>query len=184
MIKFIKEFIKSPRNIGAVAPSSKYLAEKILREIDFKQCRCIVEYGPGTGIFTEKIAGRKGNNTLFILIEQNLDFYNYLKETYKSNDTIKVINGSAEDIVYYLKSCGIQQADYIVSGLPFKVFDDELTRNILAATKRALSSKGRFIAFQYTNAMIDEFSEFFSITTKKRVLMNIPPAYVLSCQEE
>ncbi|MEF9952134.1 MAG: rRNA adenine N-6-methyltransferase family protein [Clostridium sp.] len=184
MLKFIKQFIKNPKGIGAVAPSSKYLAEKILKEIDFKSCRCIVEYGPGTGVFTEKIAARKGEDTIFIVIEQNQDFYNNLRDVYESNNTIKIINGSAVDINSYLNDYGFDYADYIVSGLPFTALGEELTNNILQETVVALRKKGKFIAFQYTNAMADEFKMFFKTRIKKRVLMNIPPAYVLSCKEE
>lgn len=184
MIKFIKEFIKNPKCIGAVAPSSKYLAEKILSEIDFKSCKCIVEYGPGTGVFTEKIAARKCEDTIFIVIEQNKDFYINLKNLYESNHNVKVINGSAEDIKYYLNIYGLDFADYIVSGLPFTSLDDSVSRNILSETRNALCSKGKFIAFQYSSIMEKEFKTFFKRTIRKRVLMNIPPAYVLSCQEE
>lgn len=51
---FLLEYIKNPRYIGAVAPSGKQLASKMISEIDFEKAKCIIEYGPGTGAFTEK----------------------------------------------------------------------------------------------------------------------------------
>lgn len=58
MSQFLSELIKNPRFIRAVAPSSQSLAEKMIEKIDFKQILCIIEYGPGTGFFTEKLIVR------------------------------------------------------------------------------------------------------------------------------
>jgi phospholipid N-methyltransferase len=71
MIKFFKEFIKNPKDIGALLPSSSYLAEGILKEIEFDICDCIIELGAGTGIFTEKIISRKKEETMFLVFEKN-----------------------------------------------------------------------------------------------------------------
>ena len=62
-MSFILEYIKHPRKIGAVAPSSRCLSRKMMKPIDFSSAEVIVEYGPGTGSFTsELIAGRKPNS--------------------------------------------------------------------------------------------------------------------------
>lgn len=45
-LNFLKEYIKSPRTIGAVAPSSENLAKKMIESINFESAECIVEYGP------------------------------------------------------------------------------------------------------------------------------------------
>jgi phospholipid N-methyltransferase len=50
---FLKQYIKNPRMIGAVLPSSRNLARKMIEDIDFEKAECIVEYGPGTGVFTK-----------------------------------------------------------------------------------------------------------------------------------
>lgn len=44
-VKFLAEYIKHPRTIGAVTPSSKYLAQKMIENIDFEHCTAIAEYG-------------------------------------------------------------------------------------------------------------------------------------------
>ena len=68
---FILEYIKNPKAIGAIAPSSSYLANKMVESINFKNAKCIVEYEPGTGVFTEKILSRISEDTIVILIEIN-----------------------------------------------------------------------------------------------------------------
>ena len=51
---FFLEYLRHPSTIGAVAPSSRWLARKMIEAIRFNRCKCIVEYGPGTGAFTNE----------------------------------------------------------------------------------------------------------------------------------
>ena len=52
---FLRQFVQSPRTVGAVLPSSPALARAMLAPIDFASARTIVEFGPGTGAFTREI---------------------------------------------------------------------------------------------------------------------------------
>ena len=47
MWKFLREYIKTPDTIGAIAPSSRHLAAAMTAWIDFDKAKCIVEYGAG-----------------------------------------------------------------------------------------------------------------------------------------
>ncbi len=67
-MSFLAEYLKHPFTIGAVAPSSKYLAKKMLRNVTFNQARVIIEYGLGTGVFTEEIIKRKKPETVFLTL--------------------------------------------------------------------------------------------------------------------
>ena len=57
-ILFFSAFLRYPKEIGSVIPSSKYLKEGIIKNIDFKNARYIAEYGPGTGCITVEILKR------------------------------------------------------------------------------------------------------------------------------
>lgn len=67
-MSFFLEYLKHPAKIGAIAPSGKWLAKKMVECVDFSACSCIVEYGPGTGVFTDEIIKRKRRDTTFLLI--------------------------------------------------------------------------------------------------------------------
>lgn len=82
MFKFIKEFIKSPKYIGAISPSSKFLANKMIENIEFEKCNCIIEYGAGTGVFTKEVILRKEESTIFLVFEKNKKFADMLKSKY------------------------------------------------------------------------------------------------------
>ncbi len=53
MFKFLRQYVMHPRSVGAIAPSGKNLALKMMEPIDFNNAKVIVEYGPGTGSFTK-----------------------------------------------------------------------------------------------------------------------------------
>ncbi len=50
--------------------------------IDFNKAKCIVELGPGTGVFTKEIMKRKKKETIFLLIEINEVFCKELKRKF------------------------------------------------------------------------------------------------------
>ncbi|WP_062353011.1 class I SAM-dependent methyltransferase [Bacillus kwashiorkori] len=186
MLNFLKEFMKNPQFIGAVAPSSKYLAEKMIENIDFSKCECIIEYGAGTGIFTEKLIARKREDTLLLVFENNKGFYQQLMKDYRHKRNVKIINDSAENTLKYFKKYSATRVDYIVSGLPFATLPLDISERILENTKEILTSQGEFIAFQYTLIKINFLKSYFNEIKWKKVMWNIPPAYVLNCkvQEE
>lgn len=179
---FIKQYLKNPRTVGAVAPSSEKLAYKMVEDINFSNASCIVEYGPGTGVFTEKILNKKKDSTIFIAIEYNEDFYQILNDKYHNENNFILINGSAENLKEYLKKYNIDKVDYIVSGLPFASLPDAMSRRILTVTREILKDKGEFITFQYTLFKMKLFRSYFGDIKRKKVLVNFPPAYVLKCK--
>ncbi|AJA47677.1 phospholipid N-methyltransferase [Clostridium pasteurianum DSM 525 = ATCC 6013] len=178
---FLKQYITKPRTVGAVLPSSKYLATKMIENVDFNYSSCIVEYGPGTGVFTERILKKRKKNTMVFLFETNKNFYNLIKEKYRDEPNFYIINNSAEYIGKYLKKYGICKADYIVSGLPFASLPNNISSNILTETEKYLNKHGKFITFQYTLLKKNFIEKYFNEIHIKRELRNVPPAYVLCC---
>ncbi|WP_238918648.1 rRNA adenine N-6-methyltransferase family protein [Clostridium sp. YIM B02555] len=181
-MKFLIEYIKSPRSIGAVAPSSQKLAEKMVNSVNFENSECIVEYGAGTGVFTEKLIARKKEDTLLIVFENNREFYNILLNKYKNKKKVWIINDGAENINKYINKLGIEQVDYIVSGLPFTSLHKNISDIILNNTRDILKSDGEFITFQYSLVKNRLFKSYFKSIKITKIRLNLPPAYVLSCR--
>jgi Phospholipid N-methyltransferase len=182
LIKFLVEYLRSPRTVGAIAPSSERLAVKMVRDIDFKSAKCIVEYGPGTGVFTDKLVERKKKDTLLILLEYNKEFCKQLEERYNQYDNVIIINDSAENVDKYLVEYNIKKVDYVVSGLPFASLPKDVSNKILNKTRTILKKDGLFITFQYTLLKKEFIAGYFKEIEMERVVLNVPPAYVLKCQ--
>lgn len=181
ILSFLKQYITKPRTVGAILPSSKYLASRMIENIDFNTARYIVEYGPGTGVFSEKMIKRRNRETIMLLFESNEDFYTMLKEKYKSEPNVYIINDSAEYVGKYLKKYGVPYIDYIISGLPFASLPNDVSSNILKETQKYLNEDGKFITFQYTLLKKDFIKKYFNEVSIKKEVRNVPPAYVLYC---
>lgn len=177
-MNFLLEFIKHPRKIGAIAPSGKALAEKMMQPIDFETAEVIVEFGPGTGAFTEELIRRREDDTELILIEQNEIFCRELLKKFAGEPNFHIVHGKAERVRKYLEKYGFSGADYIVSGLPFTSLPEETSDRILKAAGRAIGTDGSFITFQYSLVKKKFFEKYFEISQCLREIKNLPPAYV------
>jgi len=182
-LSFIKQYITKPRTVGAVLPSSKYLADKMTQDINFQGAKCIVEYGAGTGVFTDNLINKRQPDTVIIIFENNSDFYNVLCEKYSHESNLYVVNDSAEHIGRYLHKHGFESADYIISGLPFASLPPTISSKIMEQTKKYLKPGGSFITFQYTMLKKEFIGQYFQEIAIERELRNVPPAYVFCCKQ-
>ncbi len=181
MITFFNEFAKHPRNTGAIAPSTKGLARKMMDTINFNKAKTIVELGPGTGVFTRELLKQKKKDTLLILIEINETFSKKLQQEYANNPSVRVIQGSAENIKKYIEGLKTAEIDYVLSGLPFTSLPGDVSKRILQNVRDSLTREGKFITFQYSLVKKTFIQAFFPSIAAKKVWLNFPPAYVLSC---
>lgn len=181
---FLQQYLKHPRNVGALLPSSSYLAEKMVSDPAFRSARLIVEYGPGTGVFTKKILENRNPDATVLVIENNLEFYSLLKEKYKNEENLIIVNGSAEKVDFYIEWHGLGKIDFVISGLPFASLPEPVSHAILNNTRKLLGSDGHFITFQYTMLKKAYIEQFFKNIDIKREYRNFPPAYVMSCSND
>lgn len=181
--KFLKEFLKERKEVGAVAPSSKYLCRKICNPIDFENTSVIVELGPGTGVVTRELISNMKEGTKLFIFETNESFYHTLKEELKAHENIHLFNTSAENIVREIENYDIQPegVDAVVSSLPLAVIPKEIVHAIIENSKFALKKGGKYIQFQYSlNALKLLKSEFTEVKINFTP-MNVPPAFVYTC---
>ena len=120
---FIKQFWKDRQMVGAVSPSTRFLGEKMVENVDFENARLIIELGPGTGVFTDIIIDRMHPEAKLLTFELNDNFYESLNA--RINDPrVEVLHDSAEFIDKYLKDN--EKVDAVVSSLPLMVFPEKV----------------------------------------------------------
>ncbi|MBI3889523.1 methyltransferase domain-containing protein [Candidatus Saccharibacteria bacterium] len=181
--RFFTQYIRNIRTIGAVAPSSRFLAQKMVQPIDFSAAKLIVQFGPGTGSFTDVLLHERHKNTSLVLIEFNTTFYETLVRQYGHEKNVYVYHGTAEDVDGILRQFGLAaKVDYIVSGLPFASLPIKQSQAILQRAQAVLKPEGKFITFQYTLLKKGFLAAYFDEITVSREWRNIPPAYVLTCR--
>lgn len=174
-ILFLQQFIRHPRMVGSVIPTSDIAIQALLDPVDWSSARCIVEYGPGTGVFTRKILEKLGPDARLIAIDTNAKFIQHLRENIPDRRLI-CVEGSAADVETILRSNGIEAADYIVSGLPFSTLPPEVADEIAAATARAIRVGGMFLVYQYSRFVLSRLKRNFAKVEHSIVWRCFPPA--------
>lgn len=165
-----------------MTPSSRFLAAKMLNHIPIKEAKVVVELGPGTGVFTEKILKMLGQNTQFIVIELNDDFFISLQNKLH-HPNLHLRHGSADQIGKYLKELGFEKADLIISSLPLANFPSELRKNVIETAKNCLDDKGKFVQFQYSLQSLKTLKRNFHSVKVDFTAFNLPPAFVYTCSK-
>jgi phospholipid N-methyltransferase len=177
---FARNFLKHPRMLGSVIPSSRFLINGLLKHIEWKRARVIVEYGPGVGTITTEILKRLDRDGKLIVFETNGDFVEFLEATLQ-DPRVHIVHGSAERVDTVLAELGLSGADYVISGIPFSVMPPEVRVNILRTTHSVLDPRGRFLVYQFSPAVSPHLSEVFSEVRKGFEPFNILPAWLFFC---
>jgi phospholipid N-methyltransferase len=181
---FWVQALSRPRETGAILPSSGKLAELITDAAELGSSGLVVELGPGTGVFTEKILRKIPAGCRYIAIEINPVF---AAATNKRFPKAEVVMGSAVDLGKILAARGHKHCDAVISGLPWATMDAARQDGILSAVRDSLAPNGRFVTFAYLHGLLlpagRRFarrlkSSFGTVEKTKVVWTNFPPAFV------
>jgi phosphatidylethanolamine/phosphatidyl-N-methylethanolamine N-methyltransferase len=178
---FIKQFFKEKKTVGAVSPSSRYLLKKMLKNIDFENSKVIVEFGPGTGVFTKELLKQKNEDCILIVIELNDVFYEQIEKEFSGINNVILRKDSAENLDAILEELGLEKVDTIVSSLPLAVIPKTIVDKILLVSKASLRPNGQFIQFQYSLTSKRKLEKYFDSIKVTFTARNIPPAFVYTC---
>ena len=169
--------------IGWMFPSSPFVVEEVLKQVDFENARVIVEFGPGLGTFTHDILQRMRPDATLVAFETNNEFCKYLSETIK-DPRLHLLHESAAEIGTALKRLGLPQADYVISGIPFKTLPEELRGDIVRKTHAALRPKGQFLVYQLSSVVRPYLESVFGRVQQDFELLNIPPGRLFYCARQ
>lgn len=181
---FLKRFLSSPKRVGGLFPSSRYLAKKMIRQLDIDSCPNVAELGVGTGSLTRLIFKYKNPFTKMYLFERDPIFLNFLNKKYKyaENCNVETFEDAFKIRDVFDAKDGINP-DLIVSGLPFTNFEVNRRRKFLKDIYETLPPDGLFIAYQYSLGIYKELKDMYSQVEIDFVLLNIPPAIVYRCRK-
>lgn len=181
LLLFASNFLKHPRMLGSLIPSSRFLIEEVLQAVDWANARVIVEYGPGVGTFTAELLRRMRPDASLIAIETNTDFVRYLRSS-MHDPRLQIVQESALRTDKVLRDLGHVKADYVISGVPLGSMPPELRRGILNTTHSVLDPRGRFLVYQFTTRVLPDLQRIFRLVERRFEPLNILPAQVFFCQ--
>ncbi|MEC9475566.1 MAG: rRNA adenine N-6-methyltransferase family protein [Planctomycetota bacterium] len=187
-LNFLREYISQPDSIGAIAPSGRVLASRMLDGIHLEESAVVVELGPGSGAFTARIIDRISPGARFLAIEKNPTFVHELRQHFSD---VEIIEGSASSLNSILAEKGIEEVNTVVSGLPWASFPDQLQEQILVAISQVLAGGGHFVTFAYggihlfprARAFRQRLDRLFSDVKRTPLAWsNLPPAFAYHCR--
>ncbi len=189
VLSFAKRFLAHPDQVGAIAATSRAVAEVVCAAAHVNESKAVVELGPGDGAITGTVLDHLNPEAKFFAIEISSEFCEAMAIRFPG---VKVYNDSAEHIGKYLAENELDHCDAVVSGLPWASFPHELQVSLLDALYDAMAPGARFTTYTYLfspylkkgrrfRAMLEE--RFGEITATPLVWANVPPAFVYVAQK-
>lgn len=173
---FFEGFLEHPVMVGSIIPSSRFTIARMLKPVNWDECKVFVEYGPGVGTFCRPVLDRLPRDGQLIVIDTNPLFIDYLRKTITDSRFVAVL-GSAADVEDIVRGFGHDHADYVLSGLPFTTLPDGVGPAIAAATHRVLRPGGAFLVYQFTAKARDFMAVHFN-----RIDADYEPLNILPCK--
>ncbi len=181
-LKFFRAFLRSPRQIGSVIPTSSVVIGYLMDRIEWNRADLVVEYGPGLGTITRPMLARLRPDARMIVIDMNPDFVAHLRRTI-NDPRLMAVHGSAADVEAILMSqAGGSRADYVVSGLPFSTLPEGVGAAIMRATRAALRDDGAFLIYQYSRLVLPLLRPCFGEIEEGMIWRNIPPCRIFTAR--
>lgn len=181
ILLFGRNFIKHPKMLGSLVPSSRFLVNKVLSEVDWSRARVLLEYGPGVGTFTTEILRRMRPDAVLVAMETNADFVRFLRGRVR-DDRLHVVHGSAADADAALARLNLRQADYVISGIPYTTMPAQVRETILRKTHAVLHPTGAFLVYQFTRTVLPYLQQVFALVRQDFEPLNVMPARLFFCR--
>jgi phospholipid N-methyltransferase len=198
---FIKQFTTRFETTGSLVPSSRFLAKSVTRYLSERKESPIrvLECGPGTGAFTNRIVRLLHPGDTYHLVELNEPFVQTLKRRFEEEPRWQAVADTAQIFETPLQDFQpTEKYDFIISGLPHVNFSPALLEQMTAAYFRMLKPGGMCSYFEYmhllrirksislrgarqrmhkVNSILQNFCSQYRIR-RDSVWRNVPPAWV------
>ena len=176
-IEFLREGLKNLKTIGTVARSSKHLCRGMIKHVDFKDARLIVELGAGDGVITKHILRSMHPDAKLLAFEVHPKFCDSLRKI--KDQRLIIAEDSAEKLGEYLEKMGAKEVDFFISAIPFVALPKELGYRIVRTCHQYLRKSGLYIQVHYSLLTKSLYENVFGNVDVNFVPLNMPPAFVL-----
>lgn len=185
---FFHAFLRNSGKVGAIAPSSPELARRMLEWMNWEAIDCVVEFGAGTGVFTEAVTHYLKPGARFFAIERDPVLAEIARNRCPGVDLHESCVSRVSEIC---REAGIARVDAIVCGLPWAAFSSEVQDEFLDAMFEVLPAGGQFATFAYWQGLMlpagQRFRKylkqhFTTVARSPTAWKNLPPAFVYRCE--
>lgn len=174
------QWLRNPRQTGAIAPSSPELVSAVLAAIP-EGVRRVIELGGGTGAITQALLGAGISGDDLMVLELNASLHRRLAARFPDAN---VVRGDAVHTLELANESGYlaEPADAVVSGLGLLTMPRQTQSAILQSAFACLRPGGVIVQFTYgpmSPVREDVLGELgISAQRGALILRNVPPATV------
>jgi phosphatidylethanolamine/phosphatidyl-N-methylethanolamine N-methyltransferase len=174
LVLFARQLLRNPRQVSALAPSSKFLGRAMAEGLGPRTGR-VVEFGPGTGQLTRAILAAGVPPSDLTLFELDPDFVAHLRRDFPAVTVHHLGANRAHDVV----EPGVGA---VVSGLPLLSMPAPVCEAIVGAALRILAPGAPYIQFTYgpkppiPTSVMNQLG--LRVEPGRKVWANLPPAKV------
>lgn len=175
---FLQELVNTPRQVGAILPSSKHLAQAMARWVPRHSGAYSLELGPGTGSVTEALLAHGLREDRLIAIEQSPKMADLLRTRYPR---ARIITGDAFQLDTLLKGLGrkFDSVGTVFSSLPLLNFEPHIADTLARKIHGLLPTDGRLIQYSYhLGSKQPKAADHFKLVASNLIWFNLPPARV------
>lgn len=156
--------------------------------IDWDTARGVVEYGPGTGVFTEAIVPRLHRDAKFFAIERSPDLCDITRSRCPG---VTVFEDTVANVEQLCTQQGMESVDAVICGLPWAAFPESLQTACMDSLMRVLRPGGQFATFAYWQGLLlpagrrfrSRLDDYFdTVQCSPTAWRNLPPAFVYRCR--
>lgn len=176
-MSYLTELLHDPL-VASLAPSSRYLARRVVAAARVREAGLVVELGPAEGVITRRLLRAMPAGSRLLAVELHPGFMRALRRI--RDPRLSAVEGDARDLAGHMGRLGLPRADAVVSGVPLSLLDEEGRRRFLTGVREALVPGGRFVAYQLTPQLAPLLKEGFRGLEISFELRNFPPLFVLS----
>jgi phosphatidylethanolamine/phosphatidyl-N-methylethanolamine N-methyltransferase len=184
-VLFLRQWLRDPRSIAAIAPSGRELARRMAAAVG-RGAKAVVEVGAGTGAVTQALLDGGVPAPGLLVIERNPELAALLARRFPG---VEVVEGDAFDLEAVVAGAAAVRpgrVDAVVSGLGLVTLEKGRQRRLLEQAFRVLRPAGRFVQFTYAPILPvgREVLDELGLCSRRAAfsLLNLPPAsvYVLT----
>ena len=200
-MRFLGRFLRDPNTVGAIAPSSRALAQAVCEPLRrAPRPASILEVGAGTGPMTRYLGTILEEDDELDICEIQDDFADILERDVLTDSPFAALVAQGRVRLFRLPVQMLpndKQYDFVISGLPLTAFELQDVESVFDFVRRSLKPGGVFSYFEYIGlratsrtfalgkrrARIRAVSAYLTSTLRRHrfattvVFQNFPPAH-------
>jgi phosphatidylethanolamine/phosphatidyl-N-methylethanolamine N-methyltransferase len=177
--RLLRAWMRSPFTVGAVVPSSRFLARAIAAEVQPEQPGYVIELGAGTGVVTQALLHRGCKPDTLMVIERDTHLAHFLTQHFPQ---LNIVCADATQLQGIMGSLKVHRVQAVVSSLPLLSMPRSIRLAVEAQMAATIGEEGKIVQFTYgpRSPISDYTAREYGLVGRrvKTVLCNLPPAHV------